>query len=212
MEILEKIGLKINYSFKEIHIPTNWQLSDIHSKLRYKVAPVIEALETKNLINGFHVIPHKDIDLRLSCFNWEANEPKIIELLNRYNISSRLTDWGPMPEKDYGGPQGVVLCYNNLEFNSRLILGFVQLLDETRDSDLRRSLDALCPHQWVHYLCIQSGKDNLCQAQFEIDDAFVWLRTVKNRGGQVPGITDKLRTIIESNRKQIAQFEEGLDS
>ena len=71
------LGLKTNFNFKETHIPTSLNDNDIQKHLREKIGPTIRELESNQLINGFHHLVHKDIDLRLSCNNWNEDESKI---------------------------------------------------------------------------------------------------------------------------------------
>jgi hypothetical protein len=120
----------------------------------------IRDLESQKLSNGFHHLIHEDIDLRLSCEDWPKHESKIKEVLSIHSISLDLKDWA-MPPEQYGGEIGVLLCYNNLEFNSRLSLALVELIVGTEDISLKESQERLCPHQWVHYLCNQFGYLNL---------------------------------------------------
>ena len=183
---IRTLGLKSIYVFKETHISTSHARHDIHEKLRQVVSPVIRDLESEGLINGFHHIIHKDIDLRLSCHDWQQYEPRIREVLRIHTISTDLKDWGPMPLESYGGETGVLLCYNNLEFNSRLSLALIELIHETDDESIQEAQHALCPHQWVHYLCNQFGYLNPDQILFELNDAFVWLQTLvtKNPGNR----------------------------
>jgi hypothetical protein len=177
---IEAFGLKSSYTFKETHIPTSHKRDDIHRILRELVAPTVRDLESEKLINGFHYIVHKEIDLRLSSHDWSQHEARIREVLAAHSISPDLEefqDCHEMPREQYGGETAVLLCYNNLEFNSRLCLALVELVSHTSDKTIREKQQNLCPHQWVHYLCNQAGYLNLDQVKFELNDALIWLES-----------------------------------
>ena len=207
---METLGLKTSYCFKEAHIPTSHERYDIHKKLRELIAPTIRDLESRGLINGFHHIVHDFIDLRLSCDDWGRDEARIKEVLQSHSIPADLTGWGPMPADQYGGERGVLLCYNNLEFNSRLSLALIELINETDDEQTLQMQQNLCPHQWIHYLFNQIGILNLEQIEFEFNDAFVWLRSAVVRSGNNPQATSRAKGIIERFRKQATQFENDM--
>lgn len=48
-------GLKESYDFKEIHVQTSRELSDVHDKIFNYISPAIIELEALKLINGFHL-------------------------------------------------------------------------------------------------------------------------------------------------------------
>lgn len=200
---IDSLGLKSTYDFKQTHIGTSPERNDIHRKLRRIVAPVIRALECEGLINGFHHIIHQDIDLRLSSNRWQQNESRIKEILASHSIPTDLANWR-MPEQHYGGPMGVLLCYNNLEYNSRLCLALVELMHETDDESTRQAQGRLCPRQWVHYLCNQFGYLNRAQIKFEFEDAFTWLHDFVCRN---PQGTPFARNIISQLKRATTQFE-----
>ena len=149
------IGLKEKWNFKEVHIPV--LKSNAHIIILEVVLPVIEELEGKNLINGFHFIFHDDLDLRLSSVNWRSSKKAIQKILKEYDLPDTLEDWGPLPPRMYGGKWGEILCYNNLEFNSRLILGLLQARDCAESAITRDQLYMLLYSQWNHYLFFQYG-------------------------------------------------------
>ncbi len=206
---ISALGLKTCYAFKETHIPTSGERRDIHQALGKVIAPAIRDLEYHKLINGFHHTIHKDIDLRLSCEDWPECESTIKELLSIYLISPDLKDWSMPPEK-YGGDIGVLLCYNNLESNSRLSLALVELIEETEDKSLTHAQERLCPHQWIHYLFNQFGYLNLDQIIFELNDAFVWLETIVDKYKGNPQVILSVRSIIDDIKKAADRFEKKL--
>lgn len=197
---IEALGLKSFYNFKETCIPTSREISDIHQKLRQIVTPTIIELESKKLINGFHYLIHHDIDLRLSCNDWNRHESSIKKILAEHSVATELTNWA-MPPETSGGEIGVFLCYNNLEFNSRLSLALIGLINKTSDKSIRQAQENLCPHQWVHYLCNQFGYLNLDQIRFEFNDAFRWLELmVSSYKEDVEMISFEKDTISELRR------------
>lgn len=118
-----------------------------------------------------------------------------------------------MPPAQYGGETGVLLCYNNLEFNSRLCLALAEFISETDDNGARQHLYDLCPHQWVHYLCNQFAVLNLEQVAFELQDALRWLRgllsTLENAKGHLSSEERSALTCLLDNHKgEIKQIEE----
>jgi hypothetical protein len=205
----ETIGLKSRYVFKETHLDTSHEIDDIRAKLRRFVAPAIRDLESQKLINGFHYIVHASIDLRISSSDWAQQLPGIRGVLADHSISPDLQDWkdaDAMPPARYGGSDGVLLCYNNLEFNSRLCLALIELMSETDSDDVREAQEKLCPHQWLHYLCNQFGCLNLDQIGFELKDASDWLAAEKRRarGPQAGAAIDDLLTGLGVVIKQFA--------
>ena len=206
---IESLGLKSVYAFKETHIPTSHSRKDIHRQLRETIAPAIRDLESQGLINGFHHIVHDEIDLRLSCHDWPNLEASIQAVLETHSIPFNLKDWGPMPAERYGGEIGVALCYNNLEFNSRLCLALAELMNETQGSPILQMQERLCPHQWIHYLCNQFGYLNIDQITFELNDAFTWLESLITRNRGNPEVPSIVRGILSSLRQAIDQCEEN---
>ena len=207
---IETLGLKSSYMFKETQIPTSRKRHDIYQLLNKFVAPVIRDLEYKNLINGFHYIAHKNIDLRLSCNDWPKHEASIRKVLSAHSISPDLKDWktcDEMPPDNYGGKTGVLLCYNNLEFNSRLCLALVELMYETEDETIRKKQEALCPHQWIHYLFNQSGYLNLDQICLELNDAAIWLEKEMNNHAYVAQVRSEASEILKELRNVITRFD-----
>jgi hypothetical protein len=204
----EDFGLKASYEFKQTHIPTSHRRDDILRQLRDTVSPAVRELESRRLINGYHHIVHQEIDLRLSCGDWSQHEPDIRTTLEAHSISPELTEWGPMPPERYGGDIGVVLCCNNLEFNSRLCLALAELMDETCDPSTQQMQERLCPHQWVHYLCNQFGYLNWDQIVFEVNDALVWLQSMITRHRDHPQVLSDARRIVESLRQAVDEFED----
>jgi hypothetical protein len=207
---LASLSLKTSYSFKEARIPVSHDRNSIHERLRQTVAPAIRDLESQRLINGFHHIIHENIDLRLSCDEWPNKEPAIKDVLALHGIPTELRAWGPMPSERYGGELGVLLCYNNLEYNSRLTLALVELIAATHDDTLLHWQDRLCPHQWVHYLCNQFGYLNPAQIQFELEDAFVWLRTLLANNPGNPQAISFARSVMNELKNRVAQFEQSI--
>lgn len=174
-------GLKKSYDFKEIHVPTNRKLPDVHDKIFNYISPAIIELEALKLINGFHFILHESIDLRISAEDWSKNEKRIKKILRKYNLSDDLKNLGPMPPEKYGGVIGVILCYNNLEFNSRLISALVDTRKHTDDINMKRLQEKLLYNQWVHYLYSQYGFNNIEQIIYEFRDSLIWLETLVNK-------------------------------
>ena len=174
MEKVLDYGLKESYNFKEIHVPTTQDLDDIHDKVVTDISPAIIELETSKLINGFFFISHKAIDVRLSSNNWKKNEKKIREILRKHKLSDDLKNCEPLPPEDYGGDIGVILCYNNLEFNSRLIMALLDAQKLTDDMNMKRQLEGLL-HQWIHYLYIQYGIYNELEMDSEFRRSLSWV-------------------------------------
>jgi hypothetical protein len=171
------LGLKTDYNFKEVRIflPRKRTVKDIHDKIFLKIIPVIEVLEQRKLINGFHFILHEHIDLRLSCKYWEKKEYIIADILKVWGISDPLVPWFGLDPNLYGGEAGVSLCYNNLEFNSRLVMGIIQA-NYTGDREPHRKKRAIFEQQrynfvytqFPHYLRAQFGIQNALEAQIDL--------------------------------------------
>lgn len=209
---IKTLGLKSKYVFKQTHIRTSRDRGDIHRKLRQRVAPAIRDLESRGLINGFHHIIHEDIDLRLSSGDWPQYESRIKQILRVHSIPTDLADWEFVPSELYGGETGALLCCNNLEFNSRLSLALLELMNETDDQKDRQGQERLCPHQWVHYLCNQFGYLNRDQIIFELNDAFNWLRMLVCSQRRDPQVICDARHIIDWFKNMATQFERNLPS
>jgi hypothetical protein len=112
-----------------------------------------------------------------------------------------------MPDREYGGTEAVDLCYNDLEFNSRLILSWVNLMALDVANDNFSILQNKYPSQWIHYICIQSGLDNLEQARFEFHDAINWLHNVKMRNTDNPNIKKAIVGILQDAKQLISTME-----
>jgi hypothetical protein len=192
---IRTLGLKSSYAFKETHVPSSLEGEKIRATLKDIVSPTIRDLESRQLINGFHYIVHSDVDIRISSSNWPQHLPAIKEVLENHSVPPDLNDWQMAPD-NYGGEIGVQLCYNNLEFNSRLCLALVQLMSETDNPAIDRNLAKLCPHQWVHYLCNQFGYLNRDQIIFEMNDSFVWLYDLMPTGRDDPDVTESVKEIM----------------
>ncbi len=209
---IRTLGLKSSYAFKETHVPSSLEGGKIRATLKDIVAPTIRDLECRQLINGFHYIVHSDIDLRISSSNWPQHLPAIKEVLENHSIPPDLNDWDThheeMPPDDYGGEIGVQLCYNNLEFNSRLCLALAELMSDTHDDAVRQNLAQLCPRQWVHYLCNQFGYLNRDQIIFEMNDALVWLDDRVSRSRDDPHTTEDVKEIIRQFKDATRECEE----
>ena len=206
---IETFGLKSSYLFKQTHIPTSDVRHDIYQVLKESVAPAIRDLESKKLTNGFHYIVHEKIDLRLSSHDWPKYEASIREVLAAHSISPDLEvfkDCVEMPPQNYGGTTGVLLCYNNLEFNSRLCLALIELMYETDDKTLRQKQEELCHHQWVHYLYNQGGYLNFDQIRLELNDAFKWLESLMCKRGSDPHIRAEATEILNKLRDEITRL------
>lgn len=182
---ISRFGLKGDYDFREIKISISGDINDLSEKLLNVVAPAIHELESAGLINGYHFIPHGQLDLRISCTDWIKNEKMIQEVLERHQVPNELGEKWILKEADhYGGNQGVLLCYNNLEFNSRLCLALFELINDTTNDQMRQTFKSRYPGQWIHYLYIQCGYYNPQQVEHELRDAFTWLEIVlrNNKG------------------------------
>lgn len=196
---LSDYGLKESYNFKQTHIPvdlnttdTAKRIAEVHDRIAAHVSPVITELESLALINGFHFILHGSIDLRISSGDWDKNENRIKEVLRKHGISNDLENWGPMSPERYGGPVGVILCYNNLEFNSRLILALIDAQKHTDDIATKQCQERLVHNQWVHYLYIQYGLLNDVQVQLEFSDSLEWLMTIVSRDPRSIGFANSV--------------------
>jgi hypothetical protein len=204
---IESLGMKTTYIFKQTHIPTSELLEDKHQKLREIVAPAIRDLESKSLINGFYHIIHQDIDLRLSCDDWEQHEPEIKKVLADHSISTELEPGGNLGPKNYGGFGGALLTENNLEINSRLTLAIIELIHSTNDKAILQGLSNQCPHQWFHHLCNQFGFNNFSESMFYFNNALIWLETIIHNNKENPQAISEVRRIINTFKDQIVQFE-----
>ena len=207
---IESLGLKTSYNFKQIHIPTSGSIEDKHQKLREIVAPAIRDLESKSLINGFYHIIHQDLDLRLSCDDWEQYESEIKEVLAKHSIASELEPGGNLGSESYGGPGGALLTENNLEINSRLTLAIIELIYSTDDETTRQGLLKQCPHQWVHHLCNQFGLNNFQESEFDFNNAMAWLETIIYNNRNNPQAISDARGMINTFKDRIAHFESTL--
>lgn len=166
---MNEFGLKQDYDFKEVKVflPKYRSRRQIHDKIFFIVTPVIQKLEKMQLINGFHFIIHEHIDLRISCTRWTKRNTEYFEsLLSECGIQDHLVRWPGLSPKIYGGEVGVNLCYNSLEYNSRLVMMDVdasymntrELLKWKRERDeVNRA--GLFFNQFQHFLLYQYGVD-----------------------------------------------------
>ncbi len=207
-QAIESLGLKSEYIFKQARIPTSGDAGDMRHRLITVVAPAIRELEAKSLINGFYHVIHDDIDLSLSCGDWEENETAIKEVLSRHAISTELVNGGNLYPDDYGGDAGAALTENNLELNSRLVLLMLEVINGTDDESMLELLDRQCPHQWIHQLCNQFGLNNLQESVFDFNNAMVWLETIMRNNMETPEIVSEVRRILDYFKGRLGMFED----
>jgi len=177
MNDFKLLGLKTKWDFKEVRIwlPRVRSMKDVHDKIFFIVLQVIRALEANNLINGFHFIIHDHIDLRLSCGNWDKKKVKIAHILEVYGIGDSLVPWCGLDPNIYGGEEGAILCYNNLEYNSRLVMGIVlanytgdKEPDKRKRAGMEFRRDDFVYGQFPHFLRAQFGVGNALEAQIDL--------------------------------------------
>ena len=209
-------GLKELYDFREVNITTTYEVDDIHRIIIDYISPVIIELESCGIINGFHFILLEDLLLRLSTESWDKNESNIKRILTKHSLSDKLKNWDLSPPENHGGTVGVILSYNNLEYNSRLIMA---LLDAektdniTIKADLQRyGYNFLLCTQWVHYLYIQYGIRNDAQLLLEFADSLGWLRELISNNFQDTEVRDFAIRSLHSMRKDIDQFIQKLST
>ncbi len=102
------------------------------------------------------------------------------------------------------------LSYNNLEFNSRLIIA---LLDAEKTDDITVKADSkrygynflLCT-QWVHYLYIQYGIRNDAQSLLQFADSLGWLRELISNNPQDIEVRNFANRVLHNMSRDIAQF------
>lgn len=205
---MEGLGLKTAYNFKQICIPASGGSDDKRRLLIELVAPAIRELESKSLINGFYYTIQSDIDLRLSCENWEQYEEEIAEVLGTHSIQTDLEHGGNLWPDDFGGEEGAALTENNLELNSRLVLSMLEVVRATDDEATLEALDRQCPHQWMHNLCNQYGLNNLQESVFDFNNAMVWLETTMQNHSETPEIVSEVRKILDYIKGRTALFED----
>ena len=204
MKTLKMLGLKTNYNFKEVRIflPRKRTVGDIHDKIFFKIIPIITDLEEGRLINGFHFILHEHIDLRLSCSNWDKKGGMIEDGLNALWIEDSLVPWIGLDPNLYGDEVGVNLCYNNLEFNSRLIMGIIQA-NYTGDREPYKKRRALFEEQrnnfiyaqFPHYLRAQFGIQNALEAQIDLGRFWDNVRIISEIESKLQAVKVFLRSI-----------------
>ncbi|MBA7490747.1 hypothetical protein ES702_01290 [subsurface metagenome] len=199
-------GLKESYDFKEIHVPTSHELADVHDKIFNCISPAIIELESLKLINGFHFILHEKIDLRISAENWNKNEKGIKKILRKYKLSDDLNNWEPLSPEKYGGVIGVILCYNNLEFNSRLISALIDTQKHTDNTAKKDQQRWLLYNRWVHYLYIQYGVTNHVQSQREFQNSLIWLKAFVNSNPENREVKNFANRILDDFSNKINQL------
>lgn len=199
-------GLKESYDFKEIHVQTSRELADVHDKIFNYISPAIIELEALKLINGFHFILHESIDFRISAEDWNKNEKRIKKILRKYNLPDDLNKWEPLSPEKYGGVIGVILCYNNLEFNSRLISALIDTQKHTDNAAKKEQQKWLLYNQWVHYLYIQYGVTNHVQSQHEFQNSLIWLEIFVNSNPENKEVKDFANSILNKFSDTINQL------
>ena len=202
------LGLKTAYNFKQTRIPVSGDSDDKRRLLIELVAPAIRELESKSLIDGFYYTVSQDIDLRLSCDNWEKQEAEIVGVLGTHRIPTDLERGGNLWPDDFGGEEGAALTENNLELNSRLVLSILEVVRATDDEATLEILDRQCPHQWMHNLCNQYGLNNLQESVFDFNNAMVWLETTMRNHSEVPEIVSEVRKILDYIKGRVGLFED----
>jgi len=191
-------GLKESYNFKEIKIKSGIKIEELHKDIIYKIAPAIIHLEENGLINGFHFIWHEKIDLRISSNNWDETEEEIKIRLEEFGLPSDFKDWSMSTER-YFGDIGVLLCYNSLEFNSRIIL---QLLQEKFDENNDRIIN-LYASQLPHYHFIQFGWDNITEAIINFENSINQFDEIIERNKNVYKLLNKIQGYLTEAETKI---------
>ena len=161
-------------------------MQDVHDKLFFEIVPLLVELEERKLINGFHFIIHENIDLRLSCEDWSGRKgDKIVDVLRKVDLPYSFDRWSGLDPDLYGGEPGVASCYNNLESNSRLIIGLLRA-DYEEDKNpvkaqrevFRRKRQSFITSQWPHYLRSQYGIDNELEAMVDFVNFWSWTKSL----------------------------------
>lgn len=178
------LGLKPQ-NFREVKIPYNGK-DDYLRIIIEVIAPLIEELERKKLIDGFHYIMHQELDLRISI-PYHENVQEVDDVLKTRSLSSFNRPWtmeNSEPEH-YGGEIGVHLIYEYLEFWSRLIIKLLKaekLIDsefkEPIKSQVSKGLKRLTSNV-VHYTYLQQGIGNVEQVNQSLIDTANWVETVR---------------------------------
>lgn len=170
---LPDYGLKDSYNFKYVKIPNNIENYD-------RISCAVMNLEKSKRINSFHFIIKKEILLYLSTDNWEENEPAIKRILKENKLSDYLEETDTLEQLHYGDKIGVILCYNNLEFNSKLILALIDTQKHTR-----RDISWLLWDLWPHYLYAQYGIFDLSEVEVLFKNALgrlqIYLDEARNK-------------------------------
>jgi hypothetical protein len=170
--------------FYEFHLPHRNTPESYEDVILEKVDPFVVFAEQEGLIDGFHFILHKDLDLRVSVKdggNLEVLRKKAEELDFPDEKEKRWT-MEDAPTELYGGVVGVHLCYEALEAFSRLIIKLLKakksVSKEPEFPDRDKVLGGLLnlTHQFVHYWYIQQGVENIQEAFFHLGLAEYWFK------------------------------------
>jgi len=169
-----------------------------------KVGSLIHDLERAALIDGFHFIMHNTLDIRVSVKE-EVNVSKVEEIASRYGIRERLEylgTSGDAPAELYGGIVSQELDHQALTSFSRLLIKLLRfgnfVENEYKGPDREEHLMGIqrLTHQWIHYLYIQQGINNVEQIRQELNDAFNWVRTVSgNIRRRAEELNDRVKSL-----------------
>jgi len=204
-----RFGLKEHFDFREVHMEVMEPISNIHRAIKESVTPAVLELEETGLINSFHFIFQNDLLLRLSSDDWDAKDDKIRKVLEKHGIPPEFHEMYELPKDHFGGEEGILLCYNNMESNSRLIMGLLDLKDEYNE-ELDEKLDHLVYSHWVHNLYIQYGINNILQVQYEFKDSLYWIVSLLRAHGDKPQLVEILSKVVREMRRQAELLESQL--
>jgi len=206
--MIEKIKLKTRYHFKQAKIPVDhMSREDIQNEIKEKVTPAVLELEAKELIDGFYFIANeKLLKLRLSSNCWIEKKQAIQDVLRANGFSGELDDTTGLHDNDFDA-----LNDNNMEFNSRLVIGYLMLKDEDKTKEQDKFIENL-PEQWLHYLYNQFGYAYFDEAKHHFGSGFFYLRrALGHEQCNLPKYIKELEKVKAIAQKEIDDLGQGQD-
>jgi len=193
--------------WKQINIPSktnnsffDGEIATMHrSMLLHTVVPIINELVERKLIEEFHYLFHKGIDLRLKLK--EEDVVEVNKIIEKFGVMGELENWEGSSE------------VSRANLTALCVFSFLVLLDlEVSNDPVWKKENSLS--LWMHYLCNSYGITNLAEAelsftrslsQLEIATYYTKAITPKNERGTLRWMKLCIdRHIISSYLSEIA--------
>lgn len=158
---------KVNLKYKQVVVPKGIRkkggmLFDVfQATVKDLIMPAVAELENRCLLDGFYIMNHAGLDLRLAAKDWNINEDQIRKILDGHGIH------GPLVDYEYAGAdvnKQTHLTDAFLRFNTKLLFSYLKLKEDGFEEESIGKWIPLRPAFYAHYLFNQWGYRNVEEA------------------------------------------------